>query len=60
MPFVESRVIPPFANADRKANHDVFMPSVQRGEVDRIGVVVFLNEATDALELLSAAVACDV
>ena len=60
MPFVESRIIPPFANADREANHDVFMPSVQSGEVDGIGVIVFLDEAADTLELLSAAVAVDV
>lgn len=60
MPFVESRVVSPLADANCEAHHDVTVTCVESGKVDRISVIVLLDEAADAFEPFSATVAGDV
>ena len=60
MAFVQSRVVPPLANTDCEAGQNFSMARMQSGEIDGVGIVVFLDEAADALELFAAAGAVNI
>ena len=56
MSLVKRRVVPPLSDADREANGDVGVTRLERGEIDRVSVIVASNETDYAFVFLAAAV----
>ena len=49
MSLVQCCIVPPLSDAHGKSNSDVRMARLKRGEIDRICVIVLLDEPDDAL-----------